>query len=58
MTYTFLAPEIALDDLLTLDSNSQIDRLEKFSDAILDQLSADVEEAKRKAEEKPRIVTE
>lgn len=58
VTYTFLAPEIALDDLLTLDSNSQIDRLEKFSDAILDQLSADVEEAKRRAKEAPRIVTE
>ena len=41
--YSYPVQESSLDDLLKLDSADQIERLEKFSDPMLDQLTADVQ---------------
>ena len=41
--YSYPVQESSLDDLLKLDSADQIERLEKFSDHMLDQLTADVQ---------------
>ena len=43
MQYSYPVQESSLDDLLKLDSADQIERLEKFSDRMLDQLTADVQ---------------
>lgn len=52
VVYSYPVQEAALDDLLKLNSEDQISRLEKFSDAMLDQLAANVD----KEMEKPKIV--
>ena len=44
VSYSYPAPDIDLDQLLQLDSNDQIDRLEKLSDALIDQINADIEQ--------------
>ena len=46
--YSYPVQEASLDDLLKLDSADQIDRLEKFSDHMLDQLTADVQKESEK----------
>lgn len=48
MQYSYPVQEASLDDLLKLDSADQIDRLEKFSDHMLDQLTADVQKESEK----------
>lgn len=51
VAYSYPVQEAALDDLLKLNSDDQIARLEKFSDEMLDQLAANVDKEKGRPKE-------
>lgn len=45
VSYKFLAPELSLDELLAKDSEQQVAGLEAFSDNMIEQLAAEVQES-------------